>query len=82
MRLAQLKRLVMVESVAPLLITSILSCGIGVLDGGGIHEDVLDDTEAGVNTNLLYGCWCWSGGGHHWYILDFADGRQADAGGG
>ena len=33
MRLAQLKRLVMVESVAPLLITSILSCGIGVWTG-------------------------------------------------
>ena len=33
MRLVQLKRLVMVESVAPLLITSILSCGIGVWTG-------------------------------------------------
>jgi len=33
MRLIQLKRLVMVESVAPLLITSILSCGIGVWTG-------------------------------------------------
>ena len=33
MRLAQLKRLVMVESVAPLLITSVLSCGIGVWTG-------------------------------------------------
>lgn len=33
MRLAQLKRLVMVESVAPLLITSLLSCGIGVWTG-------------------------------------------------
>lgn len=33
MRLAQLKRLVMVESVAPLVITSILSCGIGVWTG-------------------------------------------------
>lgn len=33
MRLGQLKRLVMVESVAPLVITSILSCGIGVWTG-------------------------------------------------
>ena len=33
MRLAQLKRLVMVESVAPLLTTSILSCGFGVWTG-------------------------------------------------
>ena len=33
MRLAQLKRLVMVESVAPLVITSVLSCGIGVWTG-------------------------------------------------
>ena len=33
MRLAQLKRLVMIESVAPLVITSILSCGIGVWTG-------------------------------------------------
>lgn len=33
MRLAQLKRLVMVESVAPLVITSILSCSIGVWTG-------------------------------------------------
>ena len=33
MRLIQLKRLVMVESVAPLLITSLLSCGIGVWTG-------------------------------------------------
>ena len=33
MRLIQLKRLVMVESVAPLLITSVLSCGIGVWTG-------------------------------------------------
>lgn len=33
MRLAQLKRLVMVESVAPLLITSLLSCSIGVWTG-------------------------------------------------
>ena len=33
MRLAQLKRLVMVESVAPLLMTSVLSCGIGVWTG-------------------------------------------------
>ncbi len=33
MRLAQLKRLVMVESVAPLLTTSVLSCGIGVWTG-------------------------------------------------
>ena len=33
MRLAQLKRLVMVESVAPLLATSILSCGFGVWTG-------------------------------------------------
>ena len=33
MRLAQLKRLVMVESVAPLLTTSILSCGLGVWTG-------------------------------------------------
>lgn len=33
MRLVQLKRLVMVESVAPLVITSILSCSIGVWTG-------------------------------------------------
>ena len=33
MRLAQLKRLVMVESAAPLLITSILSCSLGVWTG-------------------------------------------------
>ena len=33
MRLDQLKRLVMVESVAPLLTTSILSCGFGVWTG-------------------------------------------------
>ena len=33
MRLIQLKRLVMVESVAPLLTTSILSCGFGVWTG-------------------------------------------------
>ena len=33
MHLAQLKRLVMVESVAPLLTTSILSCGFGVWTG-------------------------------------------------
>ena len=33
MRLVQLKRLVMVESVAPLLTTSILSCGFGVWTG-------------------------------------------------
>ena len=33
MRLIQLKRLVMVESVAPLLITSLLSCSIGVWTG-------------------------------------------------
>ena len=33
MRLGQLKRLVMVESVAPLIITSILSCSIGVWTG-------------------------------------------------
>ena len=33
MRLAQLKRLVMVESVAPLLTTSILSCSFGVWTG-------------------------------------------------
>ena len=33
MRLIQLKRLVMVESVAPLLITSILSCSLGVWTG-------------------------------------------------
>ncbi|QJU08731.1 ABC transporter permease [Candidatus Saccharibacteria bacterium oral taxon 488] len=33
MRLSQLKRLVMVESVAPLLITSILSCSLGVWTG-------------------------------------------------
>ena len=33
MRLAQLKRLVMIESVAPLLMTSVLSCGIGVWTG-------------------------------------------------
>ena len=33
MSLAQLKRLVMVESVAPLLTTSILSCGFGVWTG-------------------------------------------------
>lgn len=33
MRLIQLKRLVMVESVAPLLMTSVLSCGIGVWTG-------------------------------------------------
>ena len=33
MRPAQLKRLVMVESVAPLLTTSILSCGFGVWTG-------------------------------------------------
>jgi len=33
MRLGQLKRLVMVESVTPLVITSILSCGIGVWTG-------------------------------------------------
>ena len=33
MRLAQLKRLVMVESVVPLLTTSILSCGFGVWTG-------------------------------------------------
>ena len=33
MRLAPLKRLVMVESVAPLLITSLLSCSIGVWTG-------------------------------------------------
>ena len=31
--LIQLKRLVMVESVAPLLMTSVLSCGIGVWTG-------------------------------------------------
>ncbi|MCD1276054.1 MAG: ABC transporter permease, partial [Candidatus Nanogingivalaceae bacterium] len=33
MRLIQLKRLVMIESVAPLLMTSVLSCGIGVWTG-------------------------------------------------
>ena len=33
MRLVQLKRLVMVESVAPLLITSLISCSIGVWTG-------------------------------------------------
>ena len=33
MRLIQLKRLVMVESVAPLLMTSLLSCSIGVWTG-------------------------------------------------
>lgn len=33
MRLAQLKRLIMIESVAPLLLTSILSCIIGVWTG-------------------------------------------------
>ena len=33
MRLVQLKRLVMVESVAPLVITAILSCSIGVWTG-------------------------------------------------
>ena len=47
MRLIQLKRLVMVESVAPLLMTSVLSCGIGVWTGAvftGMFSTTLKST--------------------------------------
>ena len=52
------------------------------LDGRGIYENVLDDAEASADANVLCHRWSWATDGHHRYLLDFADGRQADAGGG
>ena len=47
MRLVQLKRLIMIESVTPLLLTSIVSCIIGVWTGSvfvGIYSTTLHPT--------------------------------------